>query len=62
MLEVIRKCFPALLASPEGQARMKAMIPTFDLDIKLPSNAAQFREYSQRADEILGLRAGGPRD
>jgi hypothetical protein len=36
---------------------MKAMIPTYDLDIKLPSNAAQFREYSQWADEILGLRA-----
>jgi len=38
------------------------MIPTFDLDIKLPENAAQFREYSQRADGILGLRASGPVD
>lgn len=37
VLEVIKKCFPALLASPEGHARMKAMIPTFDLDIKLPT-------------------------
>ncbi len=62
VLEVIRKCFPALLASPEGHARMKAMIPTFDLDIKLPENAEQFREYSERADVILGLRASGPLD
>jgi len=36
---------------------MKAMIPTFDEDIKLPANAARFRDVSQRADEILGLRA-----
>lgn len=57
VLEVVKKCFPALLASPEGHARMKAMIPTFDVDVKLPENAAQFREVSQRADVILGLRA-----
>src|SRR6185436_15602325 len=34
VLEVIKKCFPHLLATPEGHARMKAMIPTFDEDIK----------------------------
>ncbi len=56
VLEVIKKCFPDLLASPAGHARMKAMIPTFDEDIKLPANAARFREVRQRADEILGLR------
>jgi len=57
VLEVIKKCFPDLLASREGHARMKAMIPNFDEDIKLPANAARFREVRQRADEILGLRA-----
>ena len=57
VLEIIKKCFPELLVSPEGYARMKAMIPTFDVDIKLPANAAQFREVSQRTDVILGLRA-----
>lgn len=57
VLEVIKKCFPDLLASSEGHARMKEMIPTFDEDIKLLANAARFREVSQRADEILGLRA-----
>ena len=56
MLEVIRKCFPHLLRTPEGHARMKAMIPTFDEDIKLPSNAARFREVSARAEELLQLR------
>ena len=57
VLEVIKKCFPQLLASSEGRVRMKAMIPTYDEDIKLSKNAARFREVSQRADEILGLRS-----
>ena len=56
MLEVIRKCFPHLLRTPEGHARMKAMLPTFDENIKLPSNAARFREVSARAEELLQLR------
>jgi hypothetical protein len=34
---------------------MKEMIPTYDEDIKLPENAARFREVQQRADEILQL-------
>ena len=55
VLEVIKKCFPDLLASPEGHARMKTMIPTFDEDIKLPANAARFHEARQQADEILEL-------
>lgn len=57
VLEVIKKCFPHLLASPEGHATMKAMIPTYDEDIKLPANAARFREVSQRANEILQLHS-----
>ena len=56
VLEVIKKCFPHLLSTSEGRARMKAMIPTFDEDIKLPANAERFRAVRQRADEILGLR------
>jgi len=55
VLEVIQKCFPELLASPGGQARMKAMIPTYDVDIKLPENAAFFKAHSDRAEKILGL-------
>jgi malate dehydrogenase (quinone) len=56
VLEVIKKCFPQLLASPAGYARMKEMIPTFDEDMKLPAHADRFRAVRQRADEILQLR------
>ena len=55
VLEVIKKCFPQLLASPEGHARMKEMIPAYDVDIKLPENVALFREVNRNADEILQL-------
>ncbi len=55
VLQVIKKCFPELLASPEGHARMKAMIPTYDEDIKLPSSAARFRDVQQKTNKILQL-------
>ncbi len=55
VLEVIQKCLPHLLDSAEGKVRMKAMIPTYDVDIKKPENAAFFREQSRRASELLQL-------
>jgi len=55
VLEVIQKCFTHLLASPEGAARMKAMIPTYDVDIKQPENAAFYRTQAQRASQLLQL-------
>jgi len=55
VLEVIKMCFPHLLETPEGKERMKAMIPTYDEDIKLPQNADRYRELSRKADEILQL-------
>ncbi|HWA10080.1 MAG TPA: malate dehydrogenase (quinone) [Opitutaceae bacterium] len=55
VLEVIKLCFPQLLQSPEGKARMKAMIPTYDVDIKLPQNAAYFEEMHRKANQILQL-------
>jgi malate dehydrogenase (quinone) len=55
VLEVIKTCLPQLLQSSEGRARMKAMIPTYDEDIKLPQNAERFRELSRKAEEILQL-------
>ena len=55
VLEVIQKCFPELLASETGRARLKAMIPTYDVDIKLPENAAFFKTHSDRAEKILQL-------
>ncbi|MCE9520200.1 MAG: malate dehydrogenase (quinone) [Verrucomicrobia bacterium] len=56
VLEVVKKCFPQLLQSAEGHARMKTMIPTYDEDIKLPANASRFREVNARTDELLQLR------
>ena len=55
VLEVLKLCFPQLLATPEGQARMKEMIPTYDTDIKLPENAERFRELSRKASANLQL-------
>ncbi len=55
VLEVIEKCLPHLLSTDEGRARMKAMIPTYDVDIKAPTNAAYFAEQSRRASELLQL-------
>lgn len=55
VLEVIKLCFPALIASAEGQARLKAMIPTWDVDIKKPENTDFYRQHARRASEVLQL-------
>ena len=60
VLEIVKKCFPHLLASPEGQARMREMIPNYDTDIKLPENARFYREISRRADDLLQLSSPQP--
>jgi malate dehydrogenase (quinone) len=57
VLDVIKKCFPQLLNSPQGRARMKEMLPTYDEDIASPDNAGRFQEISRKADEILKLSA-----
>lgn len=56
VLEVVKLCFPDLLNSPEGKARMKELIPIHDVDIKLPENADYFHETTARAEAALGLR------
>ncbi len=53
--EVIRKSFPDLLAGEEGVARMRAIVPTFDRDLKSPEAASTFRELARPAREKLGL-------
>jgi malate dehydrogenase (quinone) len=55
VLEVIKKCFPEILASPEGKARMKQMIPIHDVDIKKPENAAFHRKTAAIASSQLKL-------
>lgn len=54
-LEVIKSCLPQLLHSPDGHARMKQMIPTYDEDLKRSSNAGLFAQSSARAEELLQL-------
>ena len=55
VVDVIKLCFPDLLATEAGRARLKEMIPTYDEDIKLPANAARFRAVQQRANQLLQL-------
>ena len=55
VLDVIKLCFPQLLATDAGKARMKEMIPIDDEDIKLPENADRFRAVQQKANELLQL-------
>jgi malate dehydrogenase (quinone) len=55
VLEVIKTCLPQLLQTSEGKARMKEMIPTYDVDIKLPENAAFFCEVHDKATRNLHL-------
>ena len=55
VLDVIEACFPQLLESAEGQARMKEMIPTYDIDLKVPASADFFDRVSRQADKILQL-------
>ena len=55
VLDVIKLCFPQLLATPEGRGRMKEMIPIYDEDIKLPENADRFRAVQKQANERLQL-------
>lgn len=58
VLDVVKLCFSHLLDTPEGRARMKAMIPTWDEDLKAPEKAERYRDVSRRVDEILGLAPG----
>lgn len=53
--QVIQQCFGERLRSPEGYTRMKAMIPSFDLDLTERVTAAAYMDRSQEIDEILGL-------
>jgi malate dehydrogenase (quinone) len=55
VLQIVKACFPHLLANAEGHARMKAMIPTFDQDLKAPEQAGYFQEIARRSRTILGL-------
>jgi malate dehydrogenase (quinone) len=55
VLDVIKTCLPGLLSTPEGQARVSAMLPMFGLDLKVTANADRFRQSSDAASRVLGL-------
>lgn len=55
-LGVIENCFPDLMSSPEGKARLQEMVPAWGEDIKHPDNAAFFHEMHEKSDHILQLR------
>lgn len=55
VLEIVEKCFPQLLTSEEGRARINEMIPAWGVDIKDPANAAFYQKIHDQNDEILQL-------
>lgn len=55
MLQVVAECFPHLLESEEGKARVKEMIPTHGLDLLPGSAAEQYKELSEIAARRLML-------
>ncbi len=57
-LRIIRCCFPDRLRTPDGHARMKAMLPSFDVDLTAPGAAAAYAPHSARVDALLGLDSG----
>ena len=56
-LQIVQACFAEKLRAPEGHARMKAMLPTFDVDLSPPAAAAAYAPRSAHIDAILQLRA-----
>jgi malate dehydrogenase (quinone) len=59
-LQIVETCFPEKLRAPDGYARMKEMIPTFDLDLGEPAAAASYARRSAEIDELLQLRSVAP--
>ena len=56
VLEVVQTCFPQLLTTPEGFSRMKAMIPSFNEDLRDPVLAAGYAQASRVVEQKLQLR------
>lgn len=55
ILEVVKKCFADRLATPEGHANMKEMIPSYDEDLCDPEMAERQRELSEEAFKSLKI-------
>jgi malate dehydrogenase (quinone) len=52
-LQIIQRCFPERLR--DGYTAMKAMLPTFDVDLGRPAEAAAYQGQSRRIDDLLEL-------
>ncbi len=57
--QIIQTCFEDRLRTPDGYARMKAMLPTFDLDLSQPTVAADYVRSRACIDDLLRLRVEG---
>lgn len=55
ILEVIKKCFGEHLKTEEGHKRMKAMIPSYDVNLIDPNMADRQRSLSEEAFKSLNL-------
>jgi malate dehydrogenase (quinone) len=58
VIEVIQKCFPKLCKREDTQAKLKEMIPTYDVNLGAISKQDEIKEYqewSALADESLEL-------
>ncbi|MEM6884234.1 MAG: malate dehydrogenase (quinone) [Verrucomicrobiota bacterium] len=53
ILQIIKCCFSESLATQEGHQRMKAMIPSYNEDLRLPELATRQRELSEEAFKAL---------
>ncbi len=59
-LEIIQRCFPEKLRAPDGHARMKEMLTTFDTDLGQPAAVADYARRSAEIDDVLQLRSSSP--
>lgn len=55
ILDIVQRCFADRLQTPEGHARMKDMVPSFDEDLIAPAMAQRQRELSDQAQASLQL-------
>ncbi len=56
MLDLVQRCFPARAASPEWQAQLRRIIPSFGQ--QLAANETLCQVVRERSREVLGLAAG----
>ena len=55
ILQIVKRCFADVLGTDEGDARMRAMVPGFDVDLKDPANAEKQKRWSDQAVASLKL-------